>query len=137
MATPSPDDRFHRCIYYPLAPIGGPVYESAPKTKCSPWRLIHSTWGSGDDPGTAAKRPGERPARPPGRPPDETGKLAAPASVLAATPADGAAAYGAATPDPRMPPRSGLGARMPPRPGLGGYAGIVGVRQTGLLPSIM
>jgi len=33
MATPSPDDRFHRCIYYPLAPIGGPVYESAPKTR--------------------------------------------------------------------------------------------------------
>src|SRR5262245_17104103 len=30
MATPSPDDRFHRCIYYPLAPIGG----NSPKTRC-------------------------------------------------------------------------------------------------------
>ena len=34
MATPSPDDRFHRCTYYPVAPIGGPVYESTAKTRC-------------------------------------------------------------------------------------------------------
>jgi hypothetical protein len=25
MAGPSPDERFHRCIYYPVAPMGGPV----------------------------------------------------------------------------------------------------------------
>jgi hypothetical protein len=25
MAAPSPDDRFHHCIYYPVAPMGGPV----------------------------------------------------------------------------------------------------------------
>jgi hypothetical protein len=25
MASPSPDERFHRCIYYPVAPMGGPV----------------------------------------------------------------------------------------------------------------
>src|SRR5215467_16209562 len=42
MATPSPDDRFHRCIYYLLAPIGGPVYESAPKTRCF-FASIHSS----------------------------------------------------------------------------------------------
>src|SRR5215813_13335442 len=40
MATPSPDNRFHHCIYYPTAPIAnefdrwGPVWESAPKTRC-------------------------------------------------------------------------------------------------------
>ena len=38
MATPSPDDRFHRCSYYPMAnefdPWGGPVWESKPKTRC-------------------------------------------------------------------------------------------------------
>ena len=34
MAAPSPDNRFHRCIYYPVAPIGGPVWESIPKTRC-------------------------------------------------------------------------------------------------------
>jgi hypothetical protein len=38
MATPSPDDRFHRCAYYPMAnefdPWGGPVWESTPKTRC-------------------------------------------------------------------------------------------------------
>jgi hypothetical protein len=34
MATPSPDDRFHRCTSYPVAPIGGPAFESTPKTRC-------------------------------------------------------------------------------------------------------
>src|SRR5262245_1272338 len=38
MATPSPDDRFHHCFYYPLAkvvdPWGGPVWEDKPKTRC-------------------------------------------------------------------------------------------------------
>ena len=38
MATPSPDDRFHHCIYYPMAkdyePWGYPVWESTPKTRC-------------------------------------------------------------------------------------------------------
>ena len=39
MATPSPDDRFHHCRYYPMAnehdPFGGePAWESTPKTRC-------------------------------------------------------------------------------------------------------
>jgi len=38
MATPSPDDRFHHCIYYPRAstydPWDGNVWESKPKTRC-------------------------------------------------------------------------------------------------------
>ena len=38
MATPSPDDRFHRCSYYPMLnavdPWGGPVWEDKPKTRC-------------------------------------------------------------------------------------------------------
>jgi len=38
MASPSPDDRFHHCTYYPIAteffPWGGPIYESEPKTRC-------------------------------------------------------------------------------------------------------
>ena len=38
MATPSPDDRFHHCIYYPFAgeflPWGGPTYENPPMTRC-------------------------------------------------------------------------------------------------------
>ena len=38
MATPSPDDRFHHCIYYPMANdydrLGYPVWESKPKTRC-------------------------------------------------------------------------------------------------------
>ena len=34
MASPSPDDRFHHCTYHPVAPIGGPAYESASKTRC-------------------------------------------------------------------------------------------------------
>ena len=39
MATPSPDNRFHHCLY-PAAPIAnefdrwGPVWESKPKTRC-------------------------------------------------------------------------------------------------------
>ena len=37
-ATPSPDDRFHQCTYYPVAnefdPYGGPIWESTPKTRC-------------------------------------------------------------------------------------------------------
>ena len=38
MATPSPDDRFHHCFYYPMANDldrwGGPVREDKPKTRC-------------------------------------------------------------------------------------------------------
>jgi hypothetical protein len=38
MATPSPDDRFHHCIYYPMANEfdrwGGPVWGDTPKTRC-------------------------------------------------------------------------------------------------------
>jgi hypothetical protein len=38
MATPSPDERFHHCIYYPMLPMqldwAGPVFESMPKTRC-------------------------------------------------------------------------------------------------------
>src|SRR5262244_3333106 len=30
MASPSPDDRCACCIYFPLVPIGEPVYKSAP-----------------------------------------------------------------------------------------------------------
>jgi hypothetical protein len=34
-ATPSPDDHFHHCIYYPVAnDPGGPIWESTPKTRC-------------------------------------------------------------------------------------------------------
>jgi hypothetical protein len=38
MAAPSPDDRFHHCIYYQMLPMqfdsAGPVWESAPTTRC-------------------------------------------------------------------------------------------------------
>jgi hypothetical protein len=38
MATPSPDDRFHHCIYYPVAsgldPWGYPLLGSKPETRC-------------------------------------------------------------------------------------------------------
>jgi hypothetical protein len=39
MAAPSPDDRFHHCIYYQLAPIANefdkwPAWENEPKTRC-------------------------------------------------------------------------------------------------------
>src|SRR6266480_564551 len=36
MATPSPDDRFHRCAYYPMANEFdlGPVLVGEPKTRC-------------------------------------------------------------------------------------------------------
>src|SRR5262249_41823783 len=38
VAASSPDDRFHHCIYYPLAkvadPWSGPVWEDKPKTRC-------------------------------------------------------------------------------------------------------
>ena len=38
MATPSPDDRFHHCTYYPVTNEfdrwGGPVWEDKPKTRC-------------------------------------------------------------------------------------------------------
>ena len=38
MATPSPDDRFHHCIYYPRAsafdPWDGQIWESKAKTRC-------------------------------------------------------------------------------------------------------
>ena len=37
-ATPSPDDRFHHCAYYPMAnefdPWGEPVWGEAPVTRC-------------------------------------------------------------------------------------------------------
>jgi hypothetical protein len=37
MATPSPDDRFHHCIYYPITnqfDPNGPVWVNKPKTRC-------------------------------------------------------------------------------------------------------
>ena len=37
MATPSPDERFHHCFYYPMATEfdrSGSVWESKPKTRC-------------------------------------------------------------------------------------------------------
>jgi hypothetical protein len=38
MATPSPDDRFHRCAYYPMVNEfdrwGYPVWGDTPKTRC-------------------------------------------------------------------------------------------------------
>jgi hypothetical protein len=38
MASPSPDERFHQCIYYPVAnefdPFGYPVWASKPQTRC-------------------------------------------------------------------------------------------------------
>jgi hypothetical protein len=39
MASPSPDDRFHQCIYYTMLPMqfdsgGGPAWESEPQTRC-------------------------------------------------------------------------------------------------------
>jgi hypothetical protein len=37
MATPSPNELFHHCIYYPMATEfdrSGPVWESKPKTRC-------------------------------------------------------------------------------------------------------
>jgi hypothetical protein len=39
IAAPSPDDRFHRCSYYPMLnehdPFGGePAWEDKPKTRC-------------------------------------------------------------------------------------------------------
>jgi hypothetical protein len=38
IATPSPDDRFHHCtdysVYIGSDPWGGPVWETAPKTRC-------------------------------------------------------------------------------------------------------
>ena len=36
MASPSPDDRFHHCTYYPIAKDveGYPVWGSEPKTRC-------------------------------------------------------------------------------------------------------
>jgi|SRR5215831_1960108 len=36
-ATPSPDNRFHQCTYYPMAnefDRGGPTFEDKPKTRC-------------------------------------------------------------------------------------------------------
>jgi hypothetical protein len=45
MATPSPDDRFHHCIYYPRAsefdPWDGKIWESKAKTRCL-WRPFHT-----------------------------------------------------------------------------------------------
>jgi hypothetical protein len=38
MATPSPDDRFHHCAFYPVAnefdPWGYPLWAGKPKTRC-------------------------------------------------------------------------------------------------------
>src|SRR5262249_17417185 len=38
MASPSPDERFHHCTYYPVAnefdPWGGPVWDDKPVTRC-------------------------------------------------------------------------------------------------------
>jgi hypothetical protein len=37
MAAPSPDDRFHHCIYFPMATEfdrSGAAWESKPKTRC-------------------------------------------------------------------------------------------------------
>jgi hypothetical protein len=38
MASPSPDDRFHHCTYYPMAndfdPYRGPIWGDTPKTRC-------------------------------------------------------------------------------------------------------
>ncbi len=38
MATPSPDDRFHRCAFYSVAnefdPWGYPIWSGKPKTRC-------------------------------------------------------------------------------------------------------
>ena len=38
MATPSPDDRFHHCTYYPVRNEfdrwGGPIWDDKPKTRC-------------------------------------------------------------------------------------------------------
>ena len=38
MASPSPDERFHRCTYYPISTEfdrwGGPIWEDKPKTRC-------------------------------------------------------------------------------------------------------
>jgi hypothetical protein len=38
MASPSPDDRFHHCMYYPVGygfdPWGYPLLGSEPKTRC-------------------------------------------------------------------------------------------------------
>jgi hypothetical protein len=38
MATPSPDNRFHRCAYYPMTnefdSWGGPVWGDTLKTRC-------------------------------------------------------------------------------------------------------
>src|SRR5215470_15754421 len=47
MATPSPDDRFHRCIYPHLAPIANefdrwPAWTSIPETRCF-FAPMHST----------------------------------------------------------------------------------------------
>src|SRR5215475_2953579 len=44
-ATPSPDDRFHHCIYYPVANgfDPNPVWESEPKTRCF-FAPMHSSW---------------------------------------------------------------------------------------------
>ena len=47
MATPSPDDRFHRCTYPHLAPIANefdrwPAWKSIPETRCF-FAPMHST----------------------------------------------------------------------------------------------
>src|SRR5262249_28701111 len=38
MATPSPDDRFHHCFYYPMVnpvdPYVGPAWDNKPKSRC-------------------------------------------------------------------------------------------------------
>jgi hypothetical protein len=37
MATPSPDNRFHHCTFYPISKFdswGGPIWEDKEKTRC-------------------------------------------------------------------------------------------------------
>src|SRR5439155_17924854 len=50
MATPSPDERFHHCFYYPMATEfdrSGPAWESKPKTRCffAPMNSMYSPKG--------------------------------------------------------------------------------------------
>src|SRR5262245_35830663 len=51
MAAPSPDERFHQCIYFPMAnefdPWGGPVFEDKPKDQmllCSNELFVERSW---------------------------------------------------------------------------------------------
>jgi hypothetical protein len=60
MATPSPDDRFHRCTYPHLAPIANefdrwPAWKSIPETRCF-FAPMHSTWPTAISPGLSLGR---------------------------------------------------------------------------------